>query len=495
MKALRWMTVVGGTTLTLAMPGVVTAQEGGCKINDSSPYQVNGAKQYVLAAANSRRPDEVPKHLSSAIRVLTDNPEKITNEAGRQWMLVRTYSQYLQQENAAYVATRGALGFTKDPQGSHNLLLALDSAASAVEQLLPLCHDQVQQYRQRFFSEIHNKFVAAINADQTDSAAFYAGLEMQVAAADPRTWNDLSAVYQKQNKPDSAMIAMSRIIDLAGSDTLFKRIKQQSRYNLAVILLTRAEEASAATKDADIKAGRGLLEDYLKDAPGEAAATQALGRALRLSGDTAAVTAIFGDMVSSPEKFTDVQLFEAASNATAAGKDADAVKLFENGLKKNPYHRVALLNLANVLFQLKNTEGMGPVTSRLLEVDPNSPDSWRMRAGYWQLRQRVETDAAKKKAFGDSTLAAIAARDKVNPRITVFLAAKAGDTYQVQGSLNNEGEAAGSWTVKFELLDETGAVVGTKDVAVGPVDGGSSTTFSLKVEAPKAIAYRYAPVK
>ncbi len=495
MKALRWTTLVGGAMLTLGVPVVVTAQDGSCKINDSSPYQVNGAKQYVLAAANSRRPDEVPKHLSNAIRVLTDNPEKINNEAGRQWMLVRTYSQYLQQEDASYVAKRGALGFSKEPQGDHNLLLALDSAASAVERLLPACHAQVQPYRQRFFTEIHNKFVAAINADQTDSAAFYAALEMQVAAADPRTWNDLSAVYQKQNKTDSAMIAMSRIIELSGSDTLFSRIKQQSRYNLAVILLTRAEDATGAAKDADLKTGRGLLEDYLKDSPGEAAATQALGRALRLSGDTAAVTAIFGDMVTSPEKFTDIQLFEAASNAAASAKDAEAIKLFENGLKKNPYHRVALLNLANELFQTKDTERMGPVTARLLEVDPNSPDSWRMRAGYWQLRQRAETEPAKKKAYGDSTLAAIAARDKVNPRITVFLASKTGDTYQVQGTLNNEGEAAGSWTIKFELLDDAGAVVGTKDVAVGPVDAGSSTTFSLKVEAPKAIAYRYAPVK
>ena len=138
---------------------------------------------------------------------------------------------------------------------------------------------------------------------------------------------------------------------------------------------------------------------------------------------------------------------------------------------------------------------MGPVSQRLIEVDPNSADAWRMHAGYWQLRQRAETDAAKKKMFGDSTLAAIAARDKVNPRVSVFLAAKSGTSFQVQGNVNNESEKAGSWTIKFELLDATGAVVATKDVAVGPVDPGSSTTFSLKVEAPKAVAYRYAPVK
>jgi hypothetical protein len=156
---------------------------------------------------------------------------------------------------------------------------------------------------------------------------------------------------------------------------------------------------------------------------------------------------------------------------------------------------VALLNLANVLFQLKDTEKMGPVTSRLLSVDPNSQDSWRMHAGYWQLKQRAESDPAKKKAFGDSTLAAIGMRDKVNPRVTVYSAARAGAAYQVQGNLNNDGEKSASFTLKFELLDATGAVVATKDVAVGPVDAGSAASFSLKLDAPKAVAYRYAPVR
>jgi len=75
------------------------------------------------------------------------------------------------------------------------------------------------------------------------------------------------------------------------------------------------------------------------------------------------------------------------------------------------------------------------------------------------------------------------------------LAAKSATGYQVQGSLNNESEKSASFTIKFELLDETGAVVTTKDVVVGPVDAGSTASFSLKVDGPKIVAYRYAPVK
>ena len=495
MKARMWTAVVSATVLGAGLP-VASFAQAACEINDSSPFQVNGAKQYIIAAANSRRADEVPKHLQNAIRVLTDDPSKIKNDAGRQWMLLRAYAQWLQRENSSYVMKRGDVGFTQNPAGSQNLLLALDSAATVLESMLPQCKEKVRPYRAQFLSEILNKSIAAMGAEQNDSASYFANLSLQVAGADPRPWNVLSAVYQKQNKTDSAMIAMEKVISLSGSDTLYAKVKQQSRYNLAVITLTRAEaEAAGDKKDAEIKAARTLLESYLKDTPGDANAAQALGRAVRLSGDTAAVTAIFVDMVNAPDKFSADQQFEAASNAAATGHDADAAKLFESGLKKNPYHRVALLNYANVLFTLKDTERMGPVVVRLIEVDPNFDRGYRLMAGLWQLRARAESDAAKKKSANDSVLFYLDKQAKTNPRVDITLAQKSANSYSVQGTVNNEGSKTASWTMKLELLDVTGAVVAAKDVAIGPVDAGGNTTFSVKLDAPKAVAFRYGPLK
>ena len=495
MKARMWTAVVSATVLGAGLP-VASFAQAACEINDSSPFQVNGAKQYIIAAANSRRADEVPKHLQNAIRVLTDDPSKIKNDAGRQWMLLRAYAQWLQRENSSYVMKRGDVGFTQNPAGSQNLLLALDSAATVIESMLPQCKEKVRPYRAQFLSEILNKSIAAMGAEQNDSASYFANLSLQVAGADPRPWNVLSAVYQKQNKTDSAMIAMEKVISLSGSDTLYAKVKQQSRYNLAVIKLTRAEaEAAGDKKDAEIKAARTLLESYLKDTPGDANAAQALGRAVRLSGDTAAVTAIFVDMVNAPDKFSADQQFEAASNAAATGHDADAAKLFESGLKKNPYHRVALLNYANVLFTLKDTERMGPVVVRLIEVDPNFDRGYRLMAGLWQLRARAESDAAKKKSANDSVLFYLDKQAKTNPRVDITLAQKSANSYSVQGTINNEGSKTASWTMKLELLDVTGAVVASKDVSIGPVDAGGNTTFSVKLDAPNAVAFRYGPLK
>ena len=487
--------LLGRTLLWLGLAAAPAAAQDACKIEDSKPFQLNGAKQYVIMAANSRKDDEIPKHLANAIRVLTEAPEKIRNEPGRQFLLLRTYAQWLQKEEGSYVMNRGRMGYTTNPGGTQNLLLAVDSAATALERLMPECVGTVRPYRQRFFTDILNKAVAALGADQPDTAAYYATLSLQVAGSDPRPWNVLSAVYQKQNKVDSAMVALEKVITLSGSDTLYAKVRQQSRFNLAVLRLTRAEGSGAGKGSADVAAARTLLESYLKETPGDANASQALGRALRLSGDTAAVTGIFGDMLKEPARFTADQLFEAGSNAAAGNRDQEAVKLFEAGFAKNPNHRVALLNYANVLFTAKDAARMGPAVQRLMTLDPNFDRGWRLVAGYWQLKARAETDAAKKKVYNDSTLFYLDRQSKTNPRVEITLAARSGPAYQVQGTVTNDGSAAATYTMKLELLDEAGAVVATKDVAIGPVDGGAVTTFSVKVENPKAVAFRYAPVK
>jgi tetratricopeptide (TPR) repeat protein len=494
MKVRTWVGAGAVALVAIGVPGGLSAQ-GECKINDSSPFQLQGAKQYIQYAAAARRPDEVPKHLANAIRVLTESPEKIKNEAGRQFLLLRAFAQYLQKEEVEYVMKRGELGYTTDKDGDQNLLLAVDSAATAVERLMPECKSRVAPYRQRFLGDILNKAIEAVRSEQPDTAIYYAQLSLQVAKNDPRPWNVLVSAYQGVQKMDSARIAMAKVIELSGDDSTFTRIKQQSRYNLAVLKLGDAEQKEQDARGPDIAEARALLEAYLKQSPGEPAAAQALGRALRLSGDTTAVAAIYAELIEHPERFTDIQLFEGASNAVASGRGEDAVKIFEHGLAKNPYHRIALLNLSNLLAQQRNHDRMEPFVRRLAEVDPNGQDTWNTIALFWQLKSRAETDPAKKKIEQDSLLAAIKLRDEVNPRVSVSIAGPSGQQFVVQGLVQNEGQAAGTYTMKFEFLDAEGTVVASKEVAIGKLEPGTSTGFDVKVEAPKAIAFRYAPMK
>lgn len=487
---------VRAALLALALPftGVAIAQDA-CKINDGSPYQLAGARNYIVTAGQPKFPTEVPKLLANALQVLTNDPAKIKNEPGRHYLLLRAYALLLTGGTHGYVVQRGDIGLTTNPDGEHNILMAIDTSYTALITAMPQCKERAAPYRERFVTEVFNKAVQALQDEQLDSAVYYSRQTLTVSPRDPRPWNVLVSVYQGRSQEDSAEYAMKRVIELAGDDSTYLRVAQQHRYNLAILALNEADGKEGAAKDALVKEARVYLDAYLKFEPGDPRATQALGRALTISGDTAAVTALYKDMTANPGRFTDIQLFEAASNAAAAKRDADAALLFEAGLGKNPYHRLGLLNSANIYFAMNNAEKMGPVVTRLLEIDPNSPGVLNSYAGYLQLRQRAETDPAKRKVLGDSLVAIMTARNDLNPKVEIIRTSKDGNNYQVDGSVINGTETEKSYTMKIEALDEKGAVVATKEVPVGPIPGNGAVNFSAKIEAPKAVAFKYAPIR
>ncbi len=485
----------GSALIAAILPlGIAGAQET-CKINDGSPYQLAGARNYVTMAANPKYPAEVPKHLANAIKVLTDDPEKIKNPAGRHLLLLRTYAQLMQGEGATYVVRRGDIGFSSNPDGEHNMLMAIDSSYNALVAIMPQCKDRASPYRDRFVSEVFNKAVQALQDEQLDSAVYFSQQTMLVSPKDARPWNVLASVYQMQEKPDSAKIAMLKVIELAGGDSTYKSIAQQHRYNMAILALNAADGQEGSAKSASIAEARSFLDKYLEIDPGNPLASQALGRALMLSGDTAAVSELYRGMTSDPEKFTDMQLFEAASGAAAAGRDEDAATLFEAGIKKNPYHRLGLLNASNIYFSMRNADKMEPLVKRLLEIDPNGKSILTTYAGYWQLRQRATDNDVEKKAAVDSTLAVLKAIDELSPSVEILRAGKSGDNFSVEGSVINAGDKEVSYTMKLEFLDASGQVVTTRELPVGPIAGSSAVAFNVLVEDAKAVAFRYAPLK
>ncbi|MDQ6612341.1 MAG: FxLYD domain-containing protein [Gemmatimonadota bacterium] len=477
-------------------PAPLMAQDAASKcdeINDGSPFQLKGAGTYIVFIANPKKEDETKRHMKSAIGLLTTDADKIKNETGRQYLLLRLYNAYL-GTGAPFVAKRGDLGYATNTDGTENLLMAIDTAVTYLEANVPTCKAVFRPYRDKYFGEFLNKAIAAMKANNVDSTKFYVRMAQSLSPNDPRTWNVLTAVYNTENKQDSAVYTMNKVIELSGNDPVYKAVRQQARYNIAVLTLNDADAMQGEAKTAGLVKAKALLEAYLKDSPDDTNAKQALARTLTASGDTAAIANIFADMVDHPEKFTWIQLFEAASNASNARRDADAIKLFNNGLALNPYHRDALFNLANALFALKDADRMLPTVQRLLAVDPNNGNAVRLYAGAWQVRRQAEKDKAKGNAMTDSILYWLDREKKLDPRVNVSSAVATAKNYVVRGTVENTGASTASYTMKFQFLDKDGKALASKDVTVGPVAAGASASFSATVEMPGIIAYKYAPI-
>jgi tetratricopeptide (TPR) repeat protein len=281
-----------------------------------------------------------------------------------------------------------------------------------------------------------------------------------------------------------------------------------------VLTLAVAEQAPEAEKKAKLDAAAKAFQSYVDTYPqGEnvAEARTAMARALQAAGDTATATQVFAEMIASPASYTDLQLFEAGTNAFNANRREDAAKLFEAGLAKNPFYRDALYNLANTYMALKNADQMRAAAERLVAVDPNYPDNWRLLAAAVQMQGKAIEEQAKaaqkdpKKstqaaalrkqlaAVNDTILLHFNRYDKATTRVQVNSFRHDGPQHTLSGSIENLGDQPKSYDLKVEFLDAKGNVVATQTTKVEAAPKAKAD-FRVEANAEGIVAWRYAPL-
>ena len=484
-----------------AMTAGAAAAQGKCEINQGSPYQVNSAKIYLSKVPNAK-PDEKHRHLRDAVRVLTDNPEKINNQLGRHFLLGQAYLTWVAEPNMANVVRRGEVGIRSNPDATINLLAAADSSFDYVEQHAPQCATETDKWRRQRWVPLVNTAGQLINEDQLDSAEVLLAAASTIYDESPIPAYYRAMVAQKRSDPVAAAEHYRAALgvatrEAAAKDSNVARIRRQALYNSAVLMTQQADALEGEQKKQMLAASVGGLRAYLEEYPDDPQAPQAqaaLARALAATGDTAAVADIYDDMLESPDRYTDIQLFEAGTGAFRANRREDAVKLFESGLAKNPYYRDALFNLANTYFATEQGDKMLAVTRRLVAVDPSNPDNWRLMAGAFQLSSRGTKDAKLKKAQQDSILKYLEKEKDLPVRVTFSGFEHDGARHVLRGTIENRTQKEGTYSVKFEFLDSQGNVVATKTADVGPVPASARKDFTVEVNQTGIVAFRYPPI-
>lgn len=476
--------------------GTAAAQASQCKVNEGGPFQLTSARIYVNKASEANaKADERPKHLANAVKVLTENAEKIGNPTGRNMLLGKALYFWSREPRMTLTPTRGSLGYTTNTGVQTDLYAAIDTAFDAVELAVPACSDSLRIFRRDLGVKALNSAVELINANALDSAEAMVKRSLVISPNSVNAYNALAVIAER--KQDTTALAMysRKLIEVAQGDTTtsVRKMRQTASYNLAIRLINQAEQG-APNKQALLDEAKNLLQAYLRELPGEPNAQQALARIGTTSGDTAAVSGIYNDMLANPGKYTDIQLFEAGSALSFAKKYADASKLFEAGLQSNPYYRDALFNLATVYYESKQYDKMAAVASKLVQIDPNNPDNWRQLAAAYQGRMRTATDAKVKKAAQDTLLKFLVKSDSMPVRVAFSEFRHSGSKHTLTGSVENRGKAPGNYTLKVEFVDKQGNVVATQEAVVGPVNPKETKPFKVEVNQTGIVAFRYAPI-
>ncbi len=482
---------------TLAAP--LTAQ-GTCDIEVRKPFQLASAVLYIQKHDAQVNEEDRAKLLKQAVRVLTDNPERIKNEAGRNFLLGGAFVRWFQDQGARpkMRATRGDLGYSENPDGEFFLPTAIDEVMSAVEREMPACADSTLRYRNAIFSKVLNASIAYYNAKQFDPAIEWANHALLINPRSPMVGSAFQVLANSaQAKGDlpGAIASWEKAIATMGTGAASAPGRATASFNLAILTSERANTLQGSARTAGLRRAAELFKtvaDLAPDGPNASTARAAYARSLQDAGDSVAVAGIYNDMLANPTKYTALQLFEAGVVLANGKKFDDAAKLYEAGLGMNAYYRDALFNVANVYFALRQPERMAPVVDRLRAVDPMNPDVLKLAGAVWQERGRQATDPKAKKIAQDSTIAYIEQAGKAPARVQVnqFSVGRDGKA-TIAGSVENLRATAASVSVVFELVDKTGAAVGTVTFSADSVAPKVAKEFNLQAVGSAAIAWRY----
>jgi tetratricopeptide (TPR) repeat protein len=491
----------------------VGAQE--CDIDEGRPAQVSRAFLAVnVALQNEERPNVAGQQLRQAVRLLTENPDRIRgNPVGRNFVLGKALAVWFAQDAVGMVAQRGDLGYTTDPQGTINLPAAIDSAFSAVEAAMPHCAPVTAQWRQqKGWVDLINGAIEKANEEQQDSARVYAEAANLLYSGAPYGHMVLATIAAKERRYERAIELFKRTLEVAESDTAYAEIKHQVRLNFAGMAAEASQDTSGPVKDMLVREARAAYQALAQDrsaGPLSDLGRDGLTRLALAQGDTAAVRASYQDLLQSPDSYGFAILMSSAITAAHADQVRDATAMLEAAFRQNPYHRDVLYNLALMRIRGTNPREAMPLLTRLANVDPSNPDNYRLfwhtwaaiQQGYYDRQRAARDGSPQQAALQDSTRAATDSALKYNEfaramaarmQVTDFTPRDDGASFS--GSILNQGDEPRTFQVTVEFLDARGQAVATERATVGPVAAGSTGRFTVNATAPGILAFRYSPV-
>ncbi|HTK49965.1 MAG TPA: FxLYD domain-containing protein [Gemmatimonadaceae bacterium] len=466
------------------------------------------------------------KALTSSVKALEGIKKP---DAASSFMLGSALALWLNQPGIGLTPKRSALGFTTNPDATIDLPVAIDSLFKIAEASAPGCSYYTAFWRggQQAYLDLVNAAINQLNADKLDSAEFYANQANRLYSESPYGHMVLGNIASKRNKNDDAIKSWQLAADAAAKDTAYRDVERQVVANIASVYLNQARDESAP-KETRAAAAKKAAELYQKlvAIPGTTGATLAQGRqnlaqALLISGDSAGAAKSYSEVLTDPASHDYQDLLNAAVTAARTGKNADAAKLFEAALEKNPYSRDALFNLAVTDLNLQQYEKVGPLVARLVAVDPGNPENYLLAA-----RAYVEVGKTRKGAaavaVADSTVMWYSKGSQLPVEVTMAEYTPGEQQIEIAGTVLDRRDkaaaaedagttmtrselakaqkaraarvaamAAKPVTLKFEALDKSGAVLGSQTVTTEALKPGASAKFRVTIPAANAIAYRY----
>ena len=481
---MRMRTAVMAGAMTLAATLAASAQNAQgtpeChNLRYRSNFRLNGAQQHLTRARAASYPDQKRSALNDAVRVLN---EAATDHGADQATLWYLFGE-------AY-ALRGDLA-------------GADSSWAKTQAVTDQeCRQAIQRERFNLWVPLVQEGGGLASSSNYDSALVLLRRANLIYREDPRSYFTMAQTFYAQEKIDSAIVYF-RLASRAGDDPHTADIRATAGMN-AVRLAQQQNQMPLAES---------LVRDYIRLRPQEVDAVTRLASILSSEGKTADAAHIYDSLLARADSMQPEDLFDLGVALFNQQRPRDAARAFEANVRKSPYDRNALYNLANAYLSADDTARTLEAAKRLAAVDPNNRQSLRLVAGAYQrigmgLRdqaQRAQTahDTATAHrlrptvlAYQDSTLKALARSDSLPWELNVARFDPRDSSAVIQGQVRNLQTAEhAAFTLILEFVNAGGDVVATERVEIPALNQGgnpgSAYDFNLTVNGRGILAYRY----
>lgn len=331
---------------------------------------MNSAQLYLKNATQAKNPDQRATNLKDAGRVLK---EAVTTGG--------------QVDNPAVWYMYGRYYLLTDS------LAQADSAFRKTQQAHPDCADDI--VIQRRSAWVPNVQAAAEALNKNDMPAAKAAFRKANAIYqdDPIGFYYLANVFINENEIDSAIVYFRKTVGVANKeDTSQTETYETSVFNVGRLFHQKQQWDSAAA----------WYERYRREKPGDTQALTGLAVVYDASGDTARAAKLYDEILLNSESVPALDLFSAGIQLFRSNQYDRAAVAFRAVLKKNPYYRDALYNLASTYLttgSVRDTtlsqaqkdslarlvgEKMLPVAKQMVALDGQNRNTLRMLAVAYQ---------------------------------------------------------------------------------------------------------------
>lgn len=500
------------SVLALALPVSATAQE--CAIDVNQPAQLFTAGISIQRAVADPSAEGTPKALRDAARQLQDPRRFETNQIGYAYTKAQILIIWLHRDDVTPTMTLADLNLGRDRNVSIDLVGEADSLLTLIETAMPACVSETQRWRQ---SKPWNERIAAayrlLNANEIDSADYYARQAGRLDRSSPFLYNAYGQVALKRGQQEQALAYLDTAITLASADTSLADTRRQMRIQQASITQEWGGGLEdVAARKATLSRAAGLFLALAHETPEHSDTPMFVSVGLDIAmlvQDSMVVKNGLQPMLTNPAPYADLALLIGAEVSRTAGNMENAIALYRETIKKNPNARDANYFLAYMLIDSNRGEEAIPMLETLVRIDPSNGDNYllksivvRNRATAASARREAERDATRRQAMLREIRVITAEADSLGAmesglqqKVQIIGFERRAEGAKLNGTIENRGRTARTYTVEMSFLNLAGEVLETLTATTESIAPGATGGFEIIATKPGTVAWSYKPLR